>query len=699
MQIWEQFVNYAELQFTPLEPKPGQKTRGYKLVAEIGAFDIESTRFEDIEQSCMYVWQFSIDNKVVIMGRTWEQFTHMLKELKKQIAPRRMIVFVHNLSYEFQFLAGIYHFFDYEVFATESRKVLEASMYNTFMFRCSYRLFNMSLDAVTRKYNCQYRKRSGIQFDYEKKRTPTTALDRKELLYCVYDVLGLIEAVRAQMELHEDNLYSLPYTQTGYVRREAKRLMRPEHFEILECFPSLDVFKVLRNAYRGGDTHANRFFAGEVIHKVHGNDVSSEYPAQQVLEQYPRTPFQEIGSASLTVRYIEKLLSRGKALLMIVEFYGLSLRCWWDGFPYISSAKALGRVIEGREDNGRILEAAYVRLALTDIDYKIILQQYQADRVEIVRAWSAGYGPMYDGIITLNKQLFKAKTELKGVKGQELYYAKAKEQLNAIYGMSCQNPVTDLLLFKQFGYTPEGKPEEKLIEKARKAAFLTYQLGVWTTANARAELRKFLNRAGDNAVYCDTDSVMYVGDVDFSDFNEDYMRRCEEAGEGAYAYDSKGRKRYMGVFECEDVPGAGCKYERFITLGAKRYAFEKPVYPEYGPPKLELGITVSGVSKKSGAAELKRKGGLVAFKEGFVFEDSGKLEAVYNDEEHAEPYFYDGEELRFTSNVTLRPTSYTFKLSDDYADLIARCSLQDILAAERDWKIQKDVIAKLTKNK
>ena len=697
MVIWESAVNYNTIQFTALKPKPGQKTGGKPFAEQICSFDIEVTRFEEIEQSVMFVWQFSIDNKIVIIGRTWSEFIHMLHQLKEQLSGLRLLVYCHNLSFEFQYLAGIYDFSNREVFATDSRKILKCSMYNCFEFRCSYKLFNMSLEAVTKKFNCLYTKRSGQEFDYTKKRTSKTSLTREELLYCVYDVMGVVESVKAALKLHGDNLYTIPFTQTGYVRREAKKNQRGVTFEVRDCFPDLELYKVLKAAFRGGNTHANRFFAGEVLNKVHGNDVSSEYPAQQVLEQYPRTPFREIGAASLTPRYIDKMIERGYAILMIVDFHDIELRTWYNGFPYLPTAKAIGKPLNVQADNGRILKAGYYRTALTDLDYKIAISQYQAGRIEIVKAWISNYGPMYDGIIELNKELFTAKTELKGIKGQELYYNKAKEQLNAIYGMSCQSPLTTEILFSHFLYKKKDCIEEEVLEAARKRAFLPYQMGVWTTAHARTELQKFIDRAGEMAVYCDTDSLMFLGDVNFSDFNEDYKRRCLDSGPGAYAIDKNGIIHFMGVFESEDVKGAGCKFERFITLGAKRYAFEKPVFPEIGPPKLELGITVSGVAKKAGADELKRKGGLEAFKPGFVWENSGKLEAIYNDEPFKELYSYEGEDLELTPNVTLRPTSYTIKLTDDYTDLIDMCTPEELEKGLIDYLEMKELDKKLHK--
>ena len=102
-------------------------------------------------------------------------------------------------------------------------------------------------------------------------------------------------------------------------------------------------------------------------------------------------------------------------------------------------------------------------------------------------------------------------------------------------------------------------------------------------------------------------------------------------------------------------------YRYFRSWGAKKYA--------YSYTGEDLHITVAGVPKKEGAKELKLKGGLEAFKPGFVWTDTNKLEAVYNDK-NAGRYIIDGHRVVFTKNIVLRPTTYKLSLTDDYADII-----------------------------
>ena len=153
MVIWEPFVDYESIEFQYLT-KP-QGIRSYPYADCVAAFDIETTRIVELEQSIMYVWQFCIDypdgKDIVIMGRCWREFRHMLYKLSQRLSDLHLKIYIHNASYEFQFIAGIYKFLEQEVFATEPRSILDFSMYGKFDFFCSYKLFNISLDAATHK--------------------------------------------------------------------------------------------------------------------------------------------------------------------------------------------------------------------------------------------------------------------------------------------------------------------------------------------------------------------------------------------------------------------------------------------------------------------------------------------------------------------------------------------------------------------
>ena len=180
------FDQLADLQIIPKVPRK----KGSKPYLDIvTAFDIETTRLPEIEQSVMYIWQFQYGLDQTVTGRTWEDFFQFLDHIVERIrGVAWLVVYVHNLSYEFQFLKGLYDFQADEVFATDSRKVLKCTMFDCIEFRCSYYLTNMPLAKFLLKYNVENKKLSGLEFDYSKRRFPWSPLTAREMEYCINDV-------------------------------------------------------------------------------------------------------------------------------------------------------------------------------------------------------------------------------------------------------------------------------------------------------------------------------------------------------------------------------------------------------------------------------------------------------------------------------------------------------------------------------
>lgn len=671
--------NYTRIQNLPClhdtrSNKGSKKAKGYKNC--MCAFDIETTRLEDIEQSIMYIWQFSIlflDDLHIdtIIGRTWTEFELFLDQLMNDDNYSYYMIFVHNLSYEFQFLRGIYAFSPDEVFAIKSRKILKCEMLERFEFRCSYLQTNMSLNTFTSKMKVKHQKLSGEKFDYSKKRFPWTELTDYEIKYSTYDTIGLVEAMYKRMILSNDNIYTLPLTSTGYVRRETKKAMYGWSRKHKDIFPIIDVFNLLEEAFRGGDTHANRYYSGTVIRadwkKILGigsYDRSSSYPDVVLNCVFPMTRFVYIGS--IEESDIEKKLDRGKALLFRCKITGIEQIDKFYGAPYLSYSKCRN-VSRETLDNGRILSAEYIETTITDIDYEIMKREYKWKRFEIMECYESKYGSLPEQLKDIFRRYYTDKTELKGIVEQELFYNLQKALLNAGYGMMVQSPVKQSLIFTESTesteniYTvDENVTRETLLTKYNRTAFLPFQWGVWVTAWARLRLKEGINIVGDHYIYSDTDSVKYVkvvgDDIDrcFEEYNK--QRKEQSTLNKAYATDKHGITHYMGVYEYEDT------YTEFSTLGAKKYVY-----------RTEDGIlhaTIAGVNKKKAPSELEEYGGIDAFRIGFTFSKSGGTEIVYNDTVYGD-YNIDGHTIRITQNAVIRPSTYTIGITDEYRRILA----------------------------
>lgn len=649
------------------------------------AFDIETTYLDDVEQSIMYIWQFAVmdlrnGNIWYCFGRTWEQFTKLLDSFYHEGIT--VLVWVHNLSYEFQFMRHWLPFQKDKIFALKSRKVVRADI-DGVQFRCSYIQTNKSLDAFTRDMGVVHQKLSGVEFDYSKKRYPWTEMTTEELQYCCNDVVGLLESMQVRMRMENDTLYSLPLTSTGYVRRLAKEAMRKfNHNQLQAMMCDVDVYKLLRLEFRGGDTHANRYHVNKILENVASYDRASSYPDVMLNYRFPMSAFTprmitDIGELE------KKCQIRDCCFIAVFTITNLQQRDIYYGAPYLSLDKAVeisGQVV----DNGRILSANRAVYVFNDIDWKIVKSEYVGE-VEISQVYIAKYGYLPQAFRDLVIDLFHKKTSLKNVDGQELNYMRSKELINSLYGMCAQNPVKPDVIYMDEpdqAFTLEDIVDigEKL-EKYNKKAFLLYAWGCWVTAWARLKLKEMINIVGDNFVYCDTDSVKFL-------VRDDYKRivaRIEEYNQGlkelsisnkGYADDKKGITHYLGVYEYEET------YKQFKTLGAKKYAYTR----QDGTFK----ITIAGVPKKAGAREM---GTIENFNVGFVFRNSGKLESVYNDSDYGTYYTDDSSEHRIEirSNVVLRESTYEIGLSLEYMYLLASVGNWDrFITQERlKWDEQK----------
>lgn len=677
----------------------GTKTKR-EFLDIITAFDIETSRVPNHEQSVCYHWQMQIGlESDTIRGRELWQFRSMLDKFVKVIPKgKTLIIYVHNLSYEFHFLRAVFPEWGADdVFSLKPRKPVKVKAYGgRIEFRCSYALTNMSLGEWTKKMGVEHQKLDGDDFDYSAIRYPWTPMTDRQLDYCQNDVVGLVEALTKQLEIYGDTLATIPLTSTGYVRRDVKRTMRNWSYYGLQAVqPSDEVYVALREAFRGGDTHANRYYAGVILSGVYSADKSSAYPDACVNYEFPMGSFRP--AIRKTIAWVNSLQKLHRALLMRLRFTVLRLRDDYDPCPYISFAKVRGvKVWECRLDNGRVLYAPSAETTITDIDWEIIKNQYVWDNVEVLDLWETRYGFLPDVLRDLIISYYEDKTRLKDVEGQEVYYGKAKALLNSIYGLQAQDPCKSNTVYDPDNpdlFSVEEGDIPALLAKSRRQPYGTYQWGVWCTAIARRELRTMITAAGDRFVYCDTDSVKYVGGIDSTLDKYNGRKIKQSKGSGAYADDPAGTRHYMGVFEFDG------HYDRFVTLGAKKYAYED----DKG-----LHITVAGVGKRKGAEELKAAGGLEAFRpavwdmtpsgryrrdaegnkillEGMVFRAAGGTEAVYNDHTNME-LDIDGHKLYVGPNIYLRESTYTLGVTTDYLEIIQNAELVRGIIHERNIK-------------
>lgn len=631
-----------------------------KYISHLMTFDIETSTIEKTDgtfEGFMYHWQVCIDG-YVCFGRSWKEFLTFLRKMNRALKNynemRKLVCYIHNFSYEFQFLYSWIKLTD--VFAIDKRKPLKAiSKDFNIEFRCSYLLSNMNLKKfIENTPNAHYFKGLG-DLDYKKVFTPKSILTMSELGYCFNDVMGLYEAIIYLLK--EDTLITIPLTSTGYVRRECRKNMRKNknnRKRFLDLKLDDKLYQLCKDSFRGGNTASNRYKTNFINYDVSSYDMSSAYPYAMISGLYPITPFYEATITSLD------MLDDYNNRYCTIAYYAFENVKLKKGipFPYIPYSKCIefiapsyeGR-FKGKEYcyNGRVLEADFIKIAMTNYDYQIFINQYDYDD-ENVRVEDFYYS--YKGF--LPKELtntvikfFTLKSQLKGKDGKEYEYMKSKNKLNSLYGMI----VTDIIRQENLFNDQWEKGENSTLEEyySNRNSFLTYQWGLFVTAICRTNLQKAIDKIGLDCVYIDTDSVKFVGKHDdvFEQINQEMIDWCTQ--NDIINYVNVGNHKYfLGLYDKEKG------YDEFVTLGAKKYAFKQ---------SNKIGITVAGLNKKSGAKELKQKGGLSKFKIGTEFMDSGRKTVYYNDDKK---HFLtvQGCKIENASNIALVDTNYTLGMTD-----------------------------------
>lgn len=178
--------------------------------------------------SAMYIWQLGINDKIYY-GRTWEEFLAFLTIIN-DFDPYNKIFFVHNLSFEFEYIRSVLKFpDDPQIIARANRNVIKFNSLcglgdSIIEWRCTLALTCMKLELLAVDFNLPHAKLTDY-LDYNKGfRNSLTELTKNELDYCEYDCIVVYDLIKYFLKQYK-NIHDIPLTQTGIVRREVKRFL------------------------------------------------------------------------------------------------------------------------------------------------------------------------------------------------------------------------------------------------------------------------------------------------------------------------------------------------------------------------------------------------------------------------------------------------------------------------------------------
>lgn len=456
-----------------------------------------------------------------------------------------------------------------------------------------------------------------------------------------------------------------------------------------------DEYKQLKRGFCGGFTHASAKYVAEgkegPLKEVGSFDFTSSYPAVMLTEKFPMSKS----------KVIDKIDGWNQLYYYLHNYcclFDVTLRNVYPKLDYdhpISASKIIlpqdpikrKRILSGiTQDNGRVVTAEEMTITMTEQDWFTFCDFYEfgdkesdINDIEIhkFRIYEKGYLPkeFFKSIL----ELYKKKTILKDVEGEEINYMISKNMLNAAYGMIVTDIVRDILEYdiESDEYAPKRKPNlEEAIEKynSSKKRFLFYPWGVWVTAYARRNLFSGILACGNDYIYSDTDSIKIFNAEKHMDYIEKYnSNMAYKVNNAAHFFgidpsefspkNRKGVEKPIGIWEYEG------KYSRFKTLGAKRYLVEN----EDGSHIL----TVAGVNKKMACKYLEEK-----FSDPFIGftnemcvpqEYSGRLTLTYKDEPCdgiMKDYLGNESHYHEESFIHMEPSEYNLTMSNEYRSFL-----------------------------
>ncbi len=684
-----EFLKLIDLKEIELKRKNGTKHKYYNCAM---SFDIETSSFyidenhkistskdTDLQKiSNMYIWMLAY-NEHIIYGRYWIDFIALISKLALKFGTnenKRLVIYVHNLSYEFQY---IYKFFDWiQVFATDKRKPIYAVTNKGIEFRCSYMLSGYNLDTVAKNLHTKKIEKLKGNLDYNLIRHNETPLSNTELEYCFNDVLIVTQYINEQIAEHDNDITLLPYTNTGRVRNYVRPLClkddvlikgKPYKYFIKEFTIDSHEYKLLNLCYAGGFTHSNAYNTDVKINDVSSYDFTSSYPAVMLTEKYPMSKGQLV---SIRSKEMLNNFLKNYCCLFTIQLTGVTPKICNDNI--LSKSKCFN-VENGIFNNGRIVSCDSLTTVVNEIDFANINDFYNYESIIIgdFYVYEKDYlpKPIIEAILTL----YNDKTLLKGVPGKEKEYLNAKGMLNSIYGMCVTNTMKEDCIFENNewldnpNYNLNDKIERYNTDRNR---FLNYHWGVWVTSYARRNLFTGIKETKADYIYSDTDSIKITNKDKytsyFNQYNEEIKNKlrlmCEH-----YQLDfelCRPHNKLIGIWDYEGT------YKAFKTLGAKRYMIEK----QDGSHE----ITVAGLSKKavSYIEEIAENQDIDVFE---VFQDllyipkehTYKNTHTYIDREYLVTiidYLGNEKEVLCKSGVHLEATDFNLSMTKMYLDYL-----------------------------
>lgn len=620
------------------------------------------TSHDTNERGWVYQWAAKLSGLYVYGRRPSEIIDFMTKVAEHYGlgANKKIILYIHNASYDLQYLKLFLRQYDptAEFLAVDSHSIIQCDVLG-FKIICSYKLTNLSLAVLAEKYAETYDKAVG-EIDYSIVRYQDQELSASDWFYMFSDVAAQDDGIKGYLKMQGYRYaYKAPITSTGFVRANCRKAAKDEdgwRDEFINSRLDLLQYNLCRQCFMGGVCIASFKYSNTTLRgdNLRHKDFCSSYPARQILDYMPVGKPNWYGDVE-SVDELEELCNE-YCCVFVLTLDNVHIKKGVTA-PCIPSSKCIHLENELKL-NGKVVSADTLTIIVCELDYKWIKKQYDYDEaigVDKMLIFERGEAPEW-----LKKEVFTYFKYKCTLADGDILRVKSKNMLNSIYGMTATAILREIFkMSDDYIITPEKKSDDDkraALNKYYKSYnnFMPYQLAIWTTAHARDALYTMIEAAGyDNFLYCDTDSVFYIETPENKKRMEKYQSQCRQRAinGGGFVGD-----KFLG--EPTDEP----PLRAFRAIHSKCYAME-----EWNKKtgQFELNVVIAGIPKgatkwingepvfKTNAEEL---GSIDNLKDDFVFKHCGGTRCVYV-ERPISVEIINGHEIELSSSAVIENIS------------------------------------------
>lgn len=577
------------------------------------------------------------------------------------------LIFIHNFAYEFSFFQNLSfikdNFSNENLMALNTRQPFKLTC-DHIEFRCSYKFTGLSLQALGKNLGME---KLVDTKDYNVLYTPLSKLPIEEYIYNERDLditlLAVLNQLKNSSAFNDTNDIRSLLTVTGLTRAENK-IISPKSTQraySIFCKSQTELYdetlqnkrkfyQFLQDGFLGGYVRANRYFLFKTLHNVGSIDIASSYPTQMLNRYYPydfKICKDNITETLLDLMnenqdYINKYTKKNlynwffrtrefpfkNYFIADLELLNVKVKQFPNNneVPLISYHKTYNNKTEDKRlfvDNGRILQASFIRLTVTNVDLFLISLFYdfeirkcnsliytnkaqrinsyvrnsinfyaeqkvifkdlykQADKNNIFPNKEQFYSEKFERFIIAENQIdefitMNSKEKLHFLAEQ---LALSKSRLNAQYGINVQHIIPEEI---NYNIDTNEWYKEETEYRTPKTLLRNYSDGVFIVAYARLHLMimtyLLINETNTTIVYWDTDSIKFFNDL------ENVLDKVKYFNENLEKKWFVSKKYNLGIFDFEGI------YDNFSTGGSKSYI---------SSTKNKIHLTISGVPQRT----------------------------------------------------------------------------------------------------